>query len=255
MQHPNSKLPPASQRWGRSIEQSIADLERENAALRTTVGVLQQKVETVTTHASQLQNYVRAICSLAGYSYPPTASEEETPGAPPVIVPDTPDPVSKTITLKATWSCTWGSGGFKYPYPGNGDTDAQSLFQRGSGAKFGMWRFDLGPALGKKITNIEGFVSNISTYYNGAFTAVFGTHGNSSEPITRPAGRSNGFDVSWTARQAKWFGLDKNLYSGFSSGAIQGLTLGDNQGGTSNYARFAGVGRSGAPQLRVTYIV
>lgn len=246
---PQSFLPDPSQPWGRAIEEAlvasqrrITDLESQLATANNTVGTLSQQNQT-------MQNYIRTICSLAGYSYPPAAAPPAQPPA--VVVP----PASQSVTkdFGATWSATWYQS-FKRTSVGGTNDDRQSLYQRGSGYTFSMWRFDVGPAAGKQITGAQMYLSNVSTYNNGTFTAFLGTHGLASEPASRQ-GRQNAFDVGWTAGEGKWISLPAGFYTGLSNGSIQGFTMGDETRETRNFARFNGVGRGGAPVLRLTYTV
>lgn len=225
-------------------------LESENRNLSAQISVANQAIQTQAAHLTELQNYIRTICANSGLSYPPVYNPPApvppapAPEAPPVKVPTTQE-------FGAVWSATWYQG-FKRTKAGGTNDDKNSLYQRGSGYTFSMWRFDIGPARGKNITSVQMLLTNVSTYYNGAFTAVLGTHGQVNEPGSRQ-GRENGFDVGWTAGEGKWIDIPSWAYGALSNGSIQGFTMGDNTAETRNFARFNGVGRAGAPVLRVTY--
>lgn len=248
---PTSNLPAVSQPWARAIEEALAARDSEISTLRGQVSTLNGALETMSAHNTDLQNYIRTICQIAGYAYPPQA----TPPAPPAPTPDAPAaPKSKTIEVDAGWSATWYQG-FKRTSVGGTNDDRNSLYQRGSGYTYSMWRFNVGEAYGKNITGVQMYLSNISTYYNGAFVAVLGTHGYEGEPGSRPANRENGFDVGWSAGEARWIDIPNWAYGGLSNGSIQGFTMGDRTAETRNFARFNGVGRAGAPRLRLTFNV
>ena len=235
--------------WGRAIEEEIDELRTQNGALRDQIETTNRSIVTLTSHNTDLQNYIRTICQIAGYSYPPAAA----PPAPPPPEPSA--PVSKTIEVGADWSATWYQS-FKRTSAGGTNDDKQSLYQRGSGYTYSLWRFNVGEAAGKSISSVQMYLSNISTYYNGAFVAILGTHGYVGEPGSRPpGGRNNGFDVGWTAGEGKWIDIPSWAYGGLSNGSIQGFTMGDTTAETRNFARFNGVGRAGGPVLRITFTV
>lgn len=248
---PNSNLPPASVPWGRSVEEELTDAQEQVSSLSNALNVANQTIQTQTSHLTELQNYVRKICEIAGYSYPPVAIPEQP--APPAPTPEAPKPVVVSVTkeFNAVWSATWYQN-FKRTSAGGTHDDKNSLYQRGSGYTFSMWRFDIGPARGKNITAVQMLLTNVSTYYNAAFTAFLGTHGQVNEPGGRQ-GRENAFDVGWSAGEGKWIDIPQWAWGALSNGSIQGFTMGDNTAETRNFARFNGVGRNGSPVLRVTY--
>lgn len=249
---PPSNLPGLAVPWGRAVEEALADSNARITSLEDALRISNQTVGALTSHTTDLQNYIRKICDIAGYSYPPVAAPPPPP-APPAPTPEAPPvTVRKTHEAVAAWSATWYQS-FKRTKAGGTNDDRQSLYQRGSGYTYSLWRFDVGPAAGKNIVSVQMYLSNISTYYNGAFTAFFGTHGYSGEPATRPGGRQNGFDVGWSAGEAKWIDIPTWAYGGLSNGSIQGFTMGDTNAETRNFARFNGVGRPGAPVIRITY--
>lgn len=244
-----SNLPSHSVGWGREVEQEIETTQGSIENLRSQLEIANSTVGAQADQITSLQNQIRTICELAGYSYPPVAAPP-----PPPVIPD-PAPVRTMIDIPAQWSATWYQS-FKRTSPGGTNDDSQSLYQRGSGYTYSMWRFDVGAAAGKNIVAASMFLSNISTYYNGPFTAILGTHGYSAEPGSRPAGgRINGFDVGWQAGKADWINLEPWTYGGLSNGSIQGFTMGDLTRETQNFARFNGVGRAGAPVLRLLFDV
>lgn len=257
MTFPLSNLPERSVPWGREVE---AELERRRLvedALRNEVNSLNSTVGTLSDQVTNLQNQIRTICGLAGYAYPPAAAPPPPPVAP--VDPDAADApvavVRKTIQIGAEWSATWYQT-FKRTSVGGAYDDKNSLYQRGSGYTYSMWRFNLGEALGKKIVGVNMYLSNVDTYNGGNFTVFLGTHNNVTEPGARPAGgRVNPFEAGWTEREAKNINIPPLFWTGLSNGTIQGFTMGDLTRETANFARFNGVGRSGAPVLNVTFEV
>lgn len=248
MNFPSPNLPELAAPWGRAVEAALEAERLKSADLEGRLLTLQQQYEILGGQYTTLQGYIRTICQIAGYTYPPVASAP----VPPPPVPDAPPaPVQRVDDFAALWSATWYQG-YKRTSAGGTNDDRNSLYQRGSGYTYSMWRFDIGAARGKKITAASMYLSNISSYYNGGFVATLGTHGNVSEPAARQA-RSNAFDVGWTAGEAKWISLPSWTYDALSNGSIQGFTMGDNVADRQNFARFNGVGRSGAPILRLAY--
>lgn len=250
-QLPQRNLPDKALPWARALEAEVELAQRAQVAsdqqLQAALSIIQSQSSQLTT----LQNYIRTICDLQGINYPPAPS---VPVPPPTPNP-TPTPVNDYLEIPAQWSATWYQG-FKRTSAGGTNDDRNSLYQRGSGYTFSMWRFDVGRAAGKQITKGEMYLSNISTYYNGPFTAFLGTHGSAGEPGSRPGGdRQNGFNVGWTAGEGKWISLPQWALDGLSNGSIQGFTMGDTGRDTQNYARFNGVGRAGAPVLRLNFNV
>lgn len=248
-QLPQRNLPDKAIPWARALEDEVAAAQAAEATTAQQLATALNTIETLSSQNSTLQNYIRTICGLQGISYPPVSA----PPAPPT--PPAPTPKSKTFEVDGDWSATWYQG-FKRTSVGGENDDRLSLYQRGSGYTFSMWRFNVGEAAGKNITKVDMYLSNIKTYYNGAFTAILGTHGSAGEPGSRPGGgRQNGWDVGWTAGEGKWISVPANLLSGLSNGSIQGFTLGDLGTDRQNFARFNGVGRAGGPRLRITYDV
>lgn len=248
MANQRSNLPEESVPWAREvvekgIDEAVARAAAAEIRLETANSLIQAQAQQLTTQL----NYIRTICELTGTSFPPVSTAQEV--APdPEPVPEKPTVVLRTRSFAATWSCSWYQS-FKQT-----DSDARFLIQRGSGYSMGMWGFDVGEARGKKIVKAELFLSNSSTYYNGAFTAILGTHNFSSEPGSRPfTNRQNGWDVGWSAGQGKYIPLPAWMRTSLSNGSIRGFTVGDGGRDTKNYARFNGVGRTGAPVLRLTY--
>lgn len=246
-----ANLPAYAQPWGREMEAAYKELSQEKRDLLNRLSTEQVLRAVADTKSAELQEQVRIICALAGFTYPPVMTSTT---AQPVVVNPTPATASTTKEFPAQWSATWYQS-FKRTTAGGTNNDSQSLYQRGSGYTYSMWRFDIGPARGKTITKVEIYLSNISTYYNGAFTVFLGTHGFASEPGSRPAGgRVNPFNYGWTAGHGKWVPVPENLYKALSNGSIQGFTMGDTISDRQNFARFRGVGFStGAPRIRVTY--
>lgn len=249
---PPRNLPESAIPWARAVEHEIEETETSASNLADRLRAAEGTIESQAQQLQTLQNYIRTICGLAGFTYPPAAAPPPPP-PPPVGAP--PAPVSKTIEVGADWSATWYQS-FKRTTPGGTHDDSRSLYQRGSGYTFSMWRFNVAEAAGKNITGVQMFLSNISTYYNGNFVLALGTHGSVGEPASRPGGgRANGFDVGWTAGEARWLPVPEWAWAGLSNGSIQGFTMGDLNRDTQNFARFNGVGRSGAPVLRITFDV
>lgn len=244
---PPSNLPDRAVPWGRELEREVVNNESTLESLRSQLSDANSTIETQSGQLTTLQNYIRTICELSGFAYPPASA----PPAPPV--PVVPVGTLTTKDFDATWSATWWQS-FKRTAIDPPNADKQSLYQRGTGYTFSMWRFDIGEALGKEITQASMWLSNVSTYYNSSFTAFLGTHGNATEPASR-VGRSNPFDVGWQAGEGKWVAIPANLYPALSNGTIQGFTMGDTVADQKNYARFNGVGRSGSPRLRLEYKV
>lgn len=255
MKLPNSNLPQAAVPWGRAVEDTLSEFETDQTSTEAELAAALRIVGAQSLQLQTMQNYIRKICELSGLAYPPAGSPPPPP-APDPSVPDAPAaPVSRTTEIGAQWSATWYQS-FKRTSAGGTNDDRLSLYQRGSGYTYSLWRFGAGEAAGKNITGAQMFLSNISTYYNGAFTAVLGTHGYATEPGSRPpGGRTNGFDVGWSAGQGKWIDIPSWAYGGISNGSIQGFTMGDLTKETQNFARFNGVGRPGAPVLRLTFDV
>lgn len=256
-QFQNSNLPERSVPWGREIEAAIEAANGDTEGLYTALGVAQAGLESQAAQLKQLTDYIRILCQNMGNTFPPTYV------APIAPVPDPTDPTSPgtpeqqyfTTDIIAQWSATWYQG-FKRTSNTEGYDDKRSLYQRGTGYTFSMFGFGAGSAAGKNIQSASLYLSNISTYYGGPFTAILGTHGSAGEPSARPAGgRQNGWDVGWTAGEGKWVSIDPTLLPGISNGSIQGFTLGDLGRDNNNFARFNGVGRAGTPVLRLTYAV
>lgn len=245
---PPSNLPPLSMPWGRAIEQIEVDHEAALGGLRQQLDTANRTITTQLTENIEMQNYIRILCSLVGSPYPPV---EAAPTPPPTPPPGPVAPVPVTKDFAATWSATWYQG-YKRTSAGGTNDDRNSLYQRGTGYTYSMWRFDIGDARGRQITAASMFLSNISTYYNGSFVAALGTHANVGEPAARQS-RVNPFDVGWTAGESKWVPLPEWMLPALSNGSIQGFTMGDNVADRQNFARFNGVGRSGAPILKLTY--
>lgn len=244
---PPSNLPELAVPWGRELEREVVNNENSISSLQAQLADANQTISSQATQLTALQNYIRTICELSGIAYPPTAA----PPAPPVPV----EPAFELATeeFAATWSATWYQS-FKRTSPGGTNDDSQSLYQRGSGYTYSMWRFDIGAVRGKEITAASMYLSNISTYYNGPFTAFLGTHALVTEPASRQ-GRTNAFDVGWQAGEGKWIALPATFFAAISNGSIQGFTMGDTTPDRQNFARFNGVGRPGAPRLRLQYKV
>lgn len=250
---PASNLPAASQNWGRGMEKRDLDLLAEITQLQNDAESLRQDIKTKDNHISTLDEYIRVMCQLSGYPYPPVYTPASP--APPPPTPVVPVKVPVTREFGTSWSATWYQG-FKRTSAGGTNDDSRSLYQRGTGYTYSMWRFDIDGARGKQITSGAMRLSNISTYYNSAFTAFLGTHGLASEPSARPGGdRQNGFNVGWTAGESKWVSLPQGILDGLSNGSIQGFTMGDTGAERQNFARFNGHGREGSPVLSLTYAV
>lgn len=247
-----SNLPERSVQWGREVETELQNRATEIDSLRSALQSANETNGAQSNKITDLQNQIRTICELAGYSYPPAAA----PPPPPTPAPEAPvKPTLKTISIGAEWSATWYQT-FKRTSVGGTHDDANSLYQRGSGYTYSMWRFNLGEALGKRITSASMYLSNISTYNGGNFTVFLGTHGYSAEPGTRPAGgRINAWDVGWTQGLATTIQVPPSFLGALSNGSIQGFTMGDLTRETANFARFNGVGRTGAPVLNITFEV
>lgn len=247
---PPYNLPDTAVPWARAVEEVVAEQDREISALLQQRNASNEVISTMTSQLQTLQNYVRKICELNGNPYPPSDAPPEQPPA--AVVP--PAPTSKTIEVGTGWSATWYQS-FKRTSAGGTNDDRQSLYQRGTGYTFSMWGFpDILDAAGKNITSAEMLLTNISTYWNGSFTAFLGTHGSLGEPANRQ-GRENGWDVGWTAGEGKWVSIPKNLLGGISNGSIRGFTMGDSAADKQNFARFNGHGRGGSPRLRLTFQV
>lgn len=246
---PSFNLPDAAVPWARAVEGEIDENERTIAAMQQSLSIANGTIEAQAAQLQTLQNYIRKLCELTGNPYPP--ADAAPPEPPAVVVP--PAPQSKTIEVGTIWSATWYQS-FKRTSVGGTNDDRQSLYQRGSGYTFSMWGFDVGEAAGKNITSAEMYMSNISTYWNGPFTAVLGTHSSVGEPGSRQ-NRQNGWDVGWTAGEAKWIPIPGNFLGGLSNGSIRGFTMGDAVAERQNFARFNGHGRGGSPRLRLTFQV
>lgn len=246
---PLAALPETAKPWGRAVERYIKELETKNQNLNSELEGAIQGIGTRDNQLETMRLQIQAICSLAGLPYPPVFTAVSAPDD----TPPPPRPTVTTRTFNAQWSATWYQS-FKRTSSGGAYDDQNSLYQRGSGYTYSMWRFDLQPVIGKKIDKVEMLLSNVSSYYNGSFTVFLGTHGFKTEPGSRPGGgRVNAWNVGWQTGKSQWIPIDKSLYAALSNGSIQGFTMGDTISDRQNFARFNGVGRPGAPQLRVTY--
>lgn len=238
-QTPKSNLPQDAIVWGRSVEDRLDELERENFALLEQVKFLTPARDTISSRFAEVNFQIARIYTLIG-------------GSSAVAPPPTPPAATyATVEVVADWSRTWGSSSY---YTGSGtDTDSQALYQGSSPEdKIGMWHFGIGAAAGKSFTDVQMFMQNINSPYSGVFTAGFGTHGTGSAPSGKP-GRSNGFDVGWARGEGKWCPIPSWAWSGLSNGSIQGFTVGGIGASNANYAFFQGVGKANPPRLKITY--
>lgn len=240
-----SNLPERSAPWARDVEKEINLTQAHSITNAQELENAKNTISSLQALTQQQQNYIKTLCDLTGTPFPPVAAAI-TPSVDP---PDKPTVQNKKMEIAASWSANWWQS-FKQ----SDAEDVNSLLQRGSGYSFSMWGFNIGEAAGKKIIKAEIYLKNVSTYYNGAFTAILGTHSQATEPASRQS-RQNGWNVGWTAGQGKWVALPAWMLGALSSGSIKGFTLGDTVAETKNYARFNGVGQNGAPRLRLTYQV
>lgn len=249
MKQPDSNLPPASQPWARARENKDGEQDTRLSTLEAAVQGLQRgdggqagTIANLQAMITKLQFELEALYAATSTAYPPGSAPPPPPAA----------PVEQVREVAASWSRTWGSSTF---YTGTSEyTHGQYLYQgQNPENKVGMWRFDLGPAIGRQITSAQMFLQNINAPWSQTFVAQFGTHGNVSAPTGKP-GRQNAFDVGWSRGEGKWVAVPDWAWGGLSNGSIQGFTVGAAGASDANSAYFMGVGQAAPPVLRVTYI-
>ena len=248
-QKPDSNLPKDAQPWGRlrdkeheELETQVADLEVKLESIASGDGGQASDIAGMVASISKLFYELKFLYNATGTTYPPVVA----PPAPPPPVQPT------TVEIAAAWSATWGTSS-KYTPGGGGYTDGSYLYQASNPEnKIGMFRFDVGPAYGRRITSAAVFLENINSPFQPTFVAQFGTHGFSTEPGPKPS-RQNPFDVGWSRGEGKWQALPDWVLPGLSNGTIQGFTVGGGGASDANSAFFMGATMSNPPRLRITY--
>lgn len=136
----------------------------------------------------------------------------------------------------------------------------QGDFSSTNGNQFSLIMFDnaqmRADLAGATIDDVNVYLNNNHSYFNGGMTAVVGTHdkdnigGDQSYSNVNPDRTRESFSKG----QAKWFDVPNSIGEDFRDGQANGLLLGKAPSGSNEYyGYFAGYNQSGPPKIQITY--